>query len=344
MADETIVNGVASVGDDRTAENFYDFDRESDTSKVSDLIRKIEALEQEKLELVRKNEETREMIKKSTVEIEGLRSGEAKMKERLGEMEREIERSESDKKALEAVAARAMELETEVSRMQHDLISAMSDGDEANAEVKELKRMLEEKGLSIESLEREKERLEIVVEEAKKAKAMSDSKVRELEKRIEDMKERESDGKSEKVRVEEEAKARNEEKEREICGLKKGIEKLESAIAKSALELEKSMKEKKEMEGLKNGLEEALRFSEAKVKEMESKMIQLQQEVKEAEKVISGLKEKTIDAINGPATIATRALWDDEGKGLKLQWPIMAAGGTIVVAAVVCYLHYGRRR
>ena len=53
-----------------------------------------------------------------------------------------MEEAEERKKALDAVAARASQLETEVSRLQHDLIAAMSEGEEANGEITELKKLM----------------------------------------------------------------------------------------------------------------------------------------------------------------------------------------------------------
>jgi tropomyosin-2 len=47
-------------------------------------------------------------------------------------MEKEIERSRESQKALNVVPARAAELETKVLRLQHDLISTMSDSEEAD--------------------------------------------------------------------------------------------------------------------------------------------------------------------------------------------------------------------
>ncbi|XP_031257317.1 peroxisomal and mitochondrial division factor 2 [Pistacia vera] len=110
---ETILNGVASTEtENQTAESFYDLGQDN---KIAELTRKTEALEEE-------NREMKERIKKLTIEIEG---------------------SEEDKRVFESIAARAVELETEVSRLQHDLITAMSEGDEASAEVAELKRVWE---------------------------------------------------------------------------------------------------------------------------------------------------------------------------------------------------------
>ncbi|KAJ0112616.1 hypothetical protein Patl1_00669 [Pistacia atlantica] len=54
----------------------------------------------------------------------------------------EIEGAEENPKVFESIAARAVELETEVLRLQHDLITVMSEGDEASAKVVELKKSL----------------------------------------------------------------------------------------------------------------------------------------------------------------------------------------------------------
>lgn len=319
MADEKVINGVASDGvDDQTGESFYDLDQRGDNdARVSDLSKKIESLEIEKLQLAHENTETKERIKKLTAEIEELKNDHAWKKEKLGEMENELERSDEAKKALEAIAARAVELETEVSRLQHDLISAMSEGEEANKEVVELKRE---------------------VESLKKEKLESEKRVRELERKLGVLEVKEIEEKSKKVRIEEEMRERIDEKEREIGGFRKKVEDLESLIAKKGVELEKWMREKL-------GLEALVRESEEKAKSVELKVFGLQKEVEEAEKVISGLKEKAVDAINGSVN-GIRARVGGKNKGLKLDWPVVAAGstGAIAFAAAVAYVIYVRRR
>jgi len=319
MADENVINGVASDGvDDQTGERFYDLDQRGDNdARVSDLSKKIESLEIEKLQLVHENTETKERIKKLTAEIEELKNDYAWKNEKLGEMENEIERSNEAKKALEVIAARAVELESDVSRLQHDLISAVSDGEEANKEVIELKRE---------------------VESLKKEKLESEKRVRELERKVGVLEVKEIEEKSKKVRIEEEMRERIDEKEREIGGFRKKVEDLESLIAKKGGELEKWMREKL-------GLEALVRESEEKAKSVELKFFGLQKEVEEAEKVISGLKEKAVDAINGSVD-GIRARVGGENKGLNLDWPVVAAGstGAIAFAAAVAYVIYVRRR
>ncbi|KAL7217582.1 hypothetical protein ACSBR2_010939 [Camellia fascicularis] len=236
MADEIVING----GDDRreeivgSEEDFVDFDESE--SKASGLMQRIEALEVEKRELVRENEEERGRVKNLKKEIEGLEGVVAELKR--------------DNKGLESVAARASQLEIEVSRMQHDLISSMSEGEEANKEVSELKR--------------------------------------------------------------------------------------------NGLEMEKMKKEREEIEIVKNELEGLLKKSERKGKEMENKMAQLHKELEASEQMIIGLKEKTLNDLNGKAIIG-----DDEmgSNGLKQLWPVVAGStGTIAAIAVIYYLRCAMRR
>ena len=79
-------------------------------------------MESKKLRMVKFNLESKERIKKLSLEIEELQYDNALKKEKLKEMEKEIEWSGEELKTLELVAKRAVELETEVSRMQHDFV------------------------------------------------------------------------------------------------------------------------------------------------------------------------------------------------------------------------------
>ncbi|XP_062105762.1 peroxisomal and mitochondrial division factor 2-like [Humulus lupulus] len=319
MAEETAMNGV----DDQATENFYDSDQ------TAELSRKVEILEQEKLKLAGENEETKEKIKKLTIEIEKGRSDESELKERLREMEKEIESFEEDKKALGAIAARAADLETEVSRLQHDLITAMSEGGAASAEVEELKRVLREKEAKIGSIESE-------VESLKTTKAESEKRVRELERKIGVLEMKEIEEKSKRVRAEEEMREQMEEQERQIVELKKVAVDLESLVSDSGAEAEKWVMERVTIEA-------ALKESVEKAKAMEAKVHYLQKEVEKAETVVREVKDKTVKVVNG----AVDDLYNGrEEKGLNLQWPVVAgsAGAAIVAGAAVLYVLYGRRR
>ncbi|XP_002520394.2 peroxisomal and mitochondrial division factor 1 [Ricinus communis] len=208
MADEeTMVNGVAlEENEDKTAEN---------ETKLS---QKIEALENEKILLVKENEGVKDQVVKLTAEIELLRSKESD--------------AEAQKKALDAVAARASQLETEVSRLQHDLISAMSAEDEANNEIRELKKIIGEK--------------ETDIEEVKKEKVEIERKVRELERKIGVLEVKEIEERSKRVRIEEEMREKIDEKEKEVFAYKNKFLELENNSAKK---LEKSEERAREIEG-----------------------------------------------------------------------------------------------
>lgn len=315
MADEAIVNGVS----DPEVENPRPADQRGIEPEVNDLTLKLKLLELEKFNLSRENDETKERVGELMAEIGKLRSDEAEMRVKLEKMGREAELAEDGKRAMESIVTRAADLEIEVSRLQHDLISAMNDAEEANKEVAELRSAAEEKGRRIEGLERE-------VEGFKNSRAETDIKVRELERKIGALEVWESEARSEKVRAEMELKEKLEEKEMEISGLKQQIGDLEARIAKLGSELQSSKSEKL-------GVEDALKKSEEKAKEMELKLVQLQRELE--------LKDKTAETINGRREIVAAI----EDKGSKLQWPVVAAGstGAIVVAAAVAYVCYGRR-
>ncbi|KAJ4982359.1 hypothetical protein NE237_033196 [Protea cynaroides] len=172
MADERIGNGVASDVD------YTDFGKDA---KVLELNRKIEVLEQENSGLIREKEESYERIKELMEEIEGFKTDGTELKDRLEQRQMEIEQSSEEKKALQVVSAHAFELETQVSRLQHDLVSSMTESEEAAAEVRRLNNALEElkqsnlnKEAKVEELEKEKasllERIEREVGEMKKFK------------------------------------------------------------------------------------------------------------------------------------------------------------------------------
>ncbi|KAM1016410.1 hypothetical protein ACFX13_046849 [Malus domestica] len=318
MAEKTV-----EIVDDQ-AENFFDADQ------AAELGRKVEGFEREKLELQRENKETKEKIQELTAEIEKLKSSEKETKERLREMELEIERTEEGKDVLESVANRAMELETEVARLQHDLISAMAEGEDANNEVAELKRVLGERGEKIDSLEKELESL-------KKAKADSEKRIRELERKIGVLEVKETEEKSKKIRVEEEMRERLDEKESELSLFKKKVEDLESVIVKNNAELGKRVSEKLNVEA-------ALRESEDKCRGMEMKLGKLQKDVLDAEKVINGLKERTVGEINGTVNEVKEISRETESKGLSLPVVAGSTGVVVATAAAVVYVLYVRQR
>ncbi|KAL6137204.1 hypothetical protein ACLB2K_062496 [Fragaria x ananassa] len=319
--DDVNVGGDGADGGD----DFYD------ATQTASLSRKVSSLEWEKGELERENRETKENIGQLSKEIEVLKSGEKEMKQKLREMELEVERNDEGKNVLETVANRAMELETEVARLQQDLITAMAEGEDANTELAEVKRVLVEKGEKIDSLEKE-------IETLKKGKSESEKRVRELERNIGVLEVKETEEKSKRVRAEEEMRERLEAKDGEVSLFKRKIEELESVIGKHGVELQKSMEEKSKVEL-------ALRESEDKSKAMELKMGQLQQDVVEAGRVISEAKEKTVGVINGTVNETKEILEGGNETGSKgLSLPVVAgSAGAIVAVAAVVFVLYGRR-
>ncbi|KAK4743650.1 hypothetical protein SAY87_009962 [Trapa incisa] len=312
MEDETGIDGV--VG--QKTEDFFDTGNEA---KVNEMVQKLESLEMERAGLVRVSDESKERVRELLDEIERVKSEEASRREKFDRMEREIELADEGKRAMESIVKRAVELETEVARLQHDLISAMSEGEENGKELAELRIVVEEKGQKV-------ERLELELENLKTGRSESEMKVRDLERKIGVLEVKEIEGKSEKLRLERELEEKIREKEKKIIELKDKVEGLEVVARKEALELEKLKKEK-------CGMDEALRESEKKGKDMESKLHDLQEEMERAEKVIGELKECAMDTINGTLG-GLRGITDVGSKGSKVQWPLVAVGSTATVALV----------
>ncbi|TXG54564.1 hypothetical protein EZV62_019820 [Acer yangbiense] len=291
MAETTVDNGVPPAEEEESAaDSFFDLDQDS---KAGDISRKLESLERE-------NKEMKERITTLTIEVDG---------------------SEEDKKLFDSIAARAVELETEVARLQHDLITAMSEGEEATHEVAELKKAIAEKGEKLDSVEKE-------VDALKKEKAESEKKVRELERKVGLLEVKEIEEKSKKLRVEEEMREKIDEKDREIIVFKRRVDELVSELDKWKFE--------------KKSVEETLILSEKKSKEMEFLILQLQREVEEAQKVITGLKEKTLDGFNGTDRDVQLSVGAQD-MGFNWQLPAVAVAAAAASAGVV-YACYARRR
>ncbi|XP_047176065.1 peroxisomal and mitochondrial division factor 2-like [Vigna umbellata] len=118
---------------------------------------KIEVLQRERHELVNENSTRKEEIKKLTAELGILRRDGVMNSEKIEEMQREVAQSRDAAKATEVIVARAADLEINVARLQHDLISEMAAAEEARADASELRKNLGEKsqgGVRIRDLER----------------------------------------------------------------------------------------------------------------------------------------------------------------------------------------------
>ncbi|GAB4855261.1 hypothetical protein Ancab_023881 [Ancistrocladus abbreviatus] len=294
------VNDVPSEFDDFMSKKSGATATDDDGSRVFHLNHRIEELEREK-------REGEEGMKRMEAEIEDLMKENAAMQEQIDELKKaEVEKSESESKALESIAKRAMELETEVARLQHDLITSMNAEEEANQEIEELRR-------EIDGLKREKAALE----------ADSERKISELERKNEELQEKGRVAESEKAKAEQNANARMDETEGEIVRLRR---------------------EKKEVEESVSVLKAQLKKSDEKVKEMEAKLTQLMEKSEESDKMISGVMEKAA-ARDGVDGLVGRNKFGGF-RGLKVQLPVAgAASAAVVLAAVsVYYIRYSRTR
>ncbi|KAK5835082.1 peroxisomal and mitochondrial division factor 1 isoform X2 [Gossypium arboreum] len=195
-------------------------------AKLKELSKKLEALQKEKLELRNENKEVKETIEKLTLEIDEFRHREVERKTETDQWEDEL--------VLESLASRSAELENEVSRLQHDLITSMSEIDEANKDAVELKRGLEEKAWVIEGMEKE-------ISELKKEKLEIEKRERDLERKLGVLEVRETEERSKKVRLEEEMKEKVDE-------LKKKANALQAEVARTKAELDKTNAEIVEFE------------------------------------------------------------------------------------------------
>ncbi|XP_026404725.1 peroxisomal and mitochondrial division factor 1-like [Papaver somniferum] len=208
MADETVINGA---GSDLELNNNSDDDKLVEIEKVSSKndhadvdLKKIETLEQEKSELLKEKNENHEKIRVLTDEIDGFKRNQVELNEKLEKMQKENAQFEQENKSLQSIAGRALELETEVSRLQHDLISTMSENDETRSEFQklksefnELKEKIAEKESKIGDLEKEKisllERNEKDAQEVKKLKSENETNVRDLKAREVEISEKEGE-------------------------------------------------------------------------------------------------------------------------------------------------------
>lgn len=329
MSDLTIVNGVS---DDKNIQ-IEDNSGDGNDSKVAALMQKIAALEQEKSELVHENEIVKERVSKLKGEIEESDAENGKLK--------------SESKVLDSIAGRAAQLETEVSRLQHDLLSSINENQEISAELSVTKQEIEElrksevsKSASLEAMQRERNLLLEKISKDSEGVKESNSRVSDLEKKIQALEMRDSGYKSEKIKAEEEMKEKIEERDVKIRDLQSLVDDLEAV-------LERSNKEREELEIVKNELEALLKKSERKVKEMEGKMGLLHKELEGSEKMISGLKEKAADGINGDDVVIERGIVGDDEKGFlgfNLEWPVMAASAGAIALLAVVYLHHVRQR
>ncbi|KAL4352056.1 hypothetical protein GQ457_06G042540 [Hibiscus cannabinus] len=222
MEDSATANGET--------ETFHD----TDEDKISELLNKIEALKTEKLKLANENRGMKEKMNKLSQEVHTREEA----------MRQEIDDWDEDSSFLESIAARSADLEIEVTRLQHDLVTSIREVGEAKQEVIELKRGLEEKALVI-------ERLRSRIAELRKEKVKAEKKGRELETKIGILEVRVKEERGKKTRVQEEMKEK-------INEFEKKIRDLEDEVAKTGDELKRSKQVKRQCEERVMGLKKKM--------------------------------------------------------------------------------------
>ncbi|KAL7087235.1 hypothetical protein ACP275_13G055000 [Erythranthe tilingii] len=297
MADETVINGDFS--NDRAVEITGE---EEASSKISVLTQKITDLELENKKNIQQNEGYKQ-------EIEELKASVRELSGANVEWKNKFEKAESEIKTLGSVAARAAELEIDVSRLHHDLVSAVSDLQENTVEVSNLKKELEG------AKEREKDK-DVKLEVIGKERDLLLAKVEKLE------------GFKTSLRDESDVK------EKEIRGLKKKIEELAAIVdisknlEKVRQELENSIvKMKGEITILENSLEEknnVIRGFETKEREVD--------EIVNRDLGLNNGGEKKKGLLIG---------------GLKQKDWVLVGGSTfatVAVMGVACYVHAAAKK
>ncbi|KAK6142273.1 hypothetical protein DH2020_022621 [Rehmannia glutinosa] len=287
MADETVMYGESS--DDRTVEIAGDEASPGITQKISDL-------EQENSTIIRKNKEYRQRIGELEASIETLRAENSDLKKQVSE-------ARSESKSLGVVAARAEALETEVSRLENDLVSAMSDLQVSNAELSDLKRGLEgmkvsekEKDVKLEAVQMEKSLLVVRVE-----------KLAGIESSLRDELER---------------------KEKEIQGLKNNVEELEAVVGNS-----------KTSEEMKSELESTIEKMKAQISSLMSSLDEKEKVITGFE--TKG--RAVLDAVNGDINGDGKKGLIGRVKQMDWVVLGGSTIAAVSVMGVACYIHAARK-
>lgn len=185
MADDAKMNGEFS--EDRPVNITGDEVSEYEL-KIAELSDGMSSLEKEKNQVVLENKTLNDRIRKMKESIESLSAENEDLKG-------EVEKLGAENKGLQAVAVRAAELEGETSRMQQDLITALSDLHEANVEITGLKSKLEsleggemEKSNKLEAVVSERDLLLSKVANLEAKVGEEETEIRVLEGRVEELK------------------------------------------------------------------------------------------------------------------------------------------------------------
>ncbi|KAL2247219.1 UNVERIFIED_CONTAM: hypothetical protein Sindi_2574200 [Sesamum indicum] len=292
MEDGTTIE--REVSNDHTVEIAAD----EASSKISQLKERITDLENENGTIIRENKEYKQ-------KIEELKSSVRDLSAENVDLKKQVNKVQSENKASQVVVARAANLETEVSRLQHDLAAAMSDLKESSEELSDLKRDLV--GMKV----REKEK-DVKLGAVEMEKALLVAKVEKLA------------GGESSLRDELQVK------EKEIRGLKKNVEELEVVVGSS-----------KNSEKLKNELEKTIEKMKAEISVLEHSLDEKEKVIsglKSKERVVLD------GGINGDAIVESGKKGSIGGLKQR-EWIFVGGSTIVALAAVgiTCYIHAGKK-
>ncbi|KAG6382254.1 hypothetical protein SASPL_158110 [Salvia splendens] len=129
-------------------------------------------------------EENTKIVKEYKQQIDELKASVEKLESENADLKNQTENAQSDNKAFGAVAARAADLEGEVSRLHHDLATAMIDLQELpglKSELEGMKGRAVEKDVKLDAAEREKALLVVELDARDKQIQVFKKNVEELE-------------------------------------------------------------------------------------------------------------------------------------------------------------------
>lgn len=255
-------------------------------------------------------EEEASVIKTLKEEIQTLSMDRLELQRWKDEMKAEMERSEAEKQAL---AGRADYLEGEISRLHHDLGTAVSSSADSEADAQSLKKALEN--------------LQAEMASVADSKVALDARIEGLEAKIAALNAQR-----------EEAAVALSEKEAEIVALKNEMEALQlkgRALEDGLLDYKDKARQELEQEiKRKEELEKAVKELEEENSRLQDRIHGFQSESEKRDLVTNDGKG------NGMAV--------DVHEGLKVSWAVVAAAaastGTVAAAVTAIYLRHAKQR
>ncbi|GKC76410.1 hypothetical protein Tco_1127184 [Tanacetum coccineum] len=218
---------------------------------------------------------------------------------KIKHLEDEISSHESDKRALTSIAARASELETQFSSLQHDLISSASDLKRKVIEFEAKERENVEK-MSVIEFERNL-LLEMLKESEEKMREFQTGKAHEIEVLVERLKECEAEQRKNSDRISK-LEARDQARDRELADEFSELEAIERRIEDNLSDLEEQDRKIADMlsesEAIERKVADELSKLEARDRELADELSCLEAIEREKCELEAREREKRIKLIN----------------------------------------------